>query len=160
MEERNYYGHDSVAEAFRKKSQSFPEVAQKGGDTSGHPPWVFVRAAAALGGRSPFPFMLEAARVGRTRGIVLRALGGGLEVSVAAAYFGLLCAPDAVSGDQLALYAVSFTLVFVFSLFSLPSLCFFFSPLYHFTGPFELLTVCVPSVFCFNHNAKHVAGSL
>lgn len=58
MEERNYYGHDSIAEAFRRKSQSFPEVAQKGGDRSGHPPWVFVRAAAALGGRSPFPFML------------------------------------------------------------------------------------------------------
>lgn len=45
MEERNYYGHGSIAEAFRRKSQSFPEVAQKGGDTSGHPPWVFVRAA-------------------------------------------------------------------------------------------------------------------
>lgn len=31
---------------------------------------------------------------------------------MAAAYFGLLCTPDAVSGDQLALYAVSFTLSF------------------------------------------------
>lgn len=133
MEERNYYGHGSIAEAFRKKSQSFPEVAQKGGDTSGHPPWVFVRAAAALGGRSPFPFMLEAARVGRTWGIVLRALGGGLDVSVAAAYFGLLCSPDAVSGDQLALYAVSFTLslFLLFLLFSLPSLFFFFPIPFH-----------------------------
>lgn len=55
MEERNHYGHDLIAEALRRKPRSFPEVAQKGGDTSGNSPWVFVLAGRCPERRIAFP---------------------------------------------------------------------------------------------------------